>query len=532
MSEKIPARHGPMRGDTNIALRQIEEHFDTLVSGVEDYAIFLLSPEGNVLSWNAGAQRIKGYNAEEIVGKHFSIFYPEEALLRDWPRQVLGIAAKEGKFAEEGWRVRKDGSRFWGSVLITALRASNGSVRGFLKITRDLSDRRRIEALQEADRQKDKFLAILSHEMRTPLSAISGWINLMRVSPDDKSIISQGIEVVQRNTFALSELISDLLDISKIATGTLTTNFEEVDLKQIVSSSVQALSVEAAKEGIALKSVLEIPEEASCNLWGDELRLQQILANILSNALKFTPEGGSVTVSLRKAHARAILVVKDTGIGISRAFLPYVFEQFVQADLGPKRNRGMGLGLAICKHLVELHHGSINVESDGPGLGTTFKIELPLIASKSSPHFELLREYAFSKEKGMSDTRLENVKVMAIDDDADMRDLLTAILKRSGANTTVVSPGQEAIEAIKNVRPDILICDLAMPQMDGYKLLENVRRLEPEIGWLPLIAFTASARSEERARSWRAGFQAHVAKPVNPNELVTTIVKVLKSEEG
>src|SRR6516164_8852511 len=328
MSEEIPADRSLRRGDANIALLQSEEHFDTLVSGVEDYAIFLLSPEGKVISWNAGAQRIKGYKAEEIVGKHFSVFYPEEALQRRWPAQVLEIAAKKGKFTEEGWRVRKDGTRFWGSVLITALRSQNGSLRGFLKITRDLSERRK--------------------------------------------------------SAALTELVVDLLDISKIASGTLTTNFEEVELRQVVSSSVQALAVQAANKGIVLKSVLEMPEEMTCRVWGDEVRLQQILANMLSNALKFTPEGGAVTVHLRKAQAMAVLVVQDTGMGISPEFLPHVFERFAQAESSPERNQGMGLGLAICRHLVALHGGSISVESNGPGRGTTFTVKLPLMESKAS----------------------------------------------------------------------------------------------------------------------------------------------------
>jgi len=377
MSEQVLAEEGIRSGDANITILQSEEHFDALVSGVEDYAIFLLNPEGNVISWNTGAERIKGYKAEEIIGKNFSIFYPREALQRNWPRQVLSIAAKNGKFTEEGWRVRKDGTQFWGNVLITALRTENGLLRGFLKITRDLSERRKIEALQEADLQKDRFLAILSHDLRTPLAAISGWVNLMRELPEDKAILSQGLEVVQRNAAALAELVADLLDISKIASGTLTTNFEEVDLRQVVSSSVQALSVQAANKGIVLKSVLEMPEEMTCRVWGDEVRLQQILANILSNALKFTPEGGAVTVRLGKAQARAILVVKDTGIGISPAFLPHVFEPFVQAEASTKSNHGMGLGLAISKMIIERHGGQISAAS-GSGTGARIQVVLPV----------------------------------------------------------------------------------------------------------------------------------------------------------
>ncbi|HEY1478270.1 MAG TPA: ATP-binding protein [Chthoniobacterales bacterium] len=507
------------------ALSQREEHFDALVSGVEDFAIFLLSPEGNVISWNAGAQRIKGYKPEEIIGKHFSVFYPQEAIERGWPGNGLRLAAKEGRFTAEGWRVRKDGSRFWGSVVITALRAQNGAVRGFLKITRDLTERRKIEALQEADRLKDNFLATLSHEFRTHLNAILGWTGLMKESLDDAAVISKGLDVLERNTKTLTGLIADLVDISKITAGTLTLDFEEVDLKQVVSSSVETLRVQAAEKGIALESFVETGID--CGVWADEVRLHQILANILSNSLKFTAKGGSVSVQLRKTQATAILLVKDTGEGISPEFLPYIFEQFAQAKSTRSENRGMGLGLAICKHLVELHHGSISAESEGLGCGTTVKVELPLTASSSPARFEQSRQHAFTEEGRMRNTRLGCIKVLAVDDDADSRDLLKAILERSGANTTVLGSGKEALEVVKNSRPDVLICDLAMPQMDGYELLKNVRRLEPEIGWLPVIAFTASVRNEDRAHSRDAGFQAHLEKPLIPNELVTTIIELV-----
>ena len=375
-----------MEGDPNIALLQSKEHFDTLVSGVEDYAIFLLNPEGNVISWNAGAQRIKGYNAEEIVGKNFSVFYTQEALERDWPRHILRIAARDGRCTDEGWRIRKDGSRFWASVVVTALRTANSKLLGFLKITRDLTERCQIEALQQADHQKDEFLATLSHELRTQLNAMSGWIYLMRESQNNDAIISQGLEVLQRSTDILTQLISDLLDISKISSGKTTLDFEEVDLRKIVDLSVKAFRTQAVEKGIALESSVEVPKEVDCKVWGDEARLHQILANLLSNALKFTPEGGSVSIQLKQAQAKAIVVVRDTGKGISPEFLPYIFERFAQEI--SEEGGGLGLGLAICKDLVKLHGGSISAESEGPGRGTMIKVELPVIAPNEAPRTE------------------------------------------------------------------------------------------------------------------------------------------------
>jgi len=383
----------------------------------------------------------------------------------------------------------------------------------------------RLEA-EAADRAKDEFLAILSHELRTPLNAILGWTFLMKDSPNDESLMSQGLAVLQRNTKTLIELMSDLLDTSRIITGTLTLDFQEVDLKQIVRSSVETLRLEATGKGVALESLIEIPEEVSCRAWGDEARLHQILANLLSNALKFTPERGSVTLRLRKAEASATLVVKDTGKGISPEFLPHVFERFSQEGASSRNDSGLGLGLAICKHLVELHRGSISAHSRGPGHGAMIKVELPILASKNDSSAERPGARDPANQVEMPDPRLKNIKVVAVDDNADSRELLKAILERSSAEAVVVSSGREALAAIKNVHPNVLICDLAMPEMDGYELLENVRGLEPELGRLPVIAFTAAARNEDRARALRAGFQAHFAKPADPNKLVTTILKL------
>jgi signal transduction histidine kinase/ActR/RegA family two-component response regulator len=383
----------------------------------------------------------------------------------------------------------------------------------------------RLEA-EAANRAKDHFLATLSHELRTPLNAISGWTYLMRNSRKDETLVAQGLDVLQRNTNSLIELISDLLDTSRIVAGTLTMEFKEVDLKQVVRASVETLRVQAAEKRIAVATLVEIPEAVPCTVLGDEARLHQILGNLLGNSLKFTPVEGSVTVQLRKTRTNAIIVVKDTGKGISPEFLPHIFERFSQDGASPRENGGMGLGLAICKHLVELHGGSISVESAGPGRGAMIKVKLRTIASKSDPSAERPAKRAFKKEEWIPDTRLRDIKVVAVDDNADARELLKVILEHSSAETVVVSSGQEALKAIRALHPDVLLCDLAMPEMDGYDVLENVRRLEAELGFLPVIAFTAAARDEDRDAALLAGFQAHLAKPIEPETLVKTVLEL------
>ena len=390
--------------------------------------------------------------------------------------------------------------------------------------------RARLEA-EAASRAKDHFLATLSHELRTPLNAISGWIYLMRNARQDETLVAQGLDVLQRNTNTLIELISDLLDTSRIVAGTLTMEFKEVDLKQVVRASIETLRVQAAEKGIAVATLVEIPEALSCMVLGDEARLHQILGNLLANSLKFTPGGGSVIVQLRKTRASAIIVVKDTGKGISSEFLPHIFKRFSQDGTSSREKGGLGLGLAICKHLVELHGGSISAKSAGPGRGAVIKVKLRTIESKSDPSGKRSINRAFKKEEQMPDIRLEGIKVVAVDDNADARELLKVILERSQAQTAVVSSGQAALEAIKDLHPDVLICDLAMPEMDGYEVLENVRRLEPELGHLPVIAFTAAARDEERAATRLAGFQAHLAKPIELDELVRTVLKLFNCKK-
>jgi signal transduction histidine kinase len=263
---------------------------------------------------------------------------------------------------------------------------------------------------ESADRAKDQFLAMLAHELRTPLNAILGWTYLMKEKRNDEVLMVQGLEVLQRNTDTLVELISDLLDSSQIVAGMLTLDLREVDLKHIVKTSVETLRLEAAGKGVVLESLVEIPPEIECRIWGDEARLHQILANLLNNALKFTPGGGSVSVLLRKTQATAKIVVKDTGKGISPEFLPHIFERFSRDGSNSVENRGLGLGLAICKHLVELHGGSISAESEGRGRGAMIKVELPTMTASHSLSAEHIGPHGAAKEEKMSDTRLKSIK--------------------------------------------------------------------------------------------------------------------------
>ena len=352
----------------------------------------------------------------------------------------------------------------------------------------------------------------------------------MKQSPDDRDILSQGLDVLERNAMTLSKFISDLLDLSRITAGALSLEFQQVDLNQIVSSSIQAFAVEARNKKIRLISILK-NEGGSLRVRADPVRLQEIVTNILGNSLKFTPEGGTVTVSLTRTERTAVVEIKDTGIGIAPAFIDRVFEPFAQGESGSYTDRGLGLGLAISKRLVELHGGSISVKSDGLGLGSAFKVQLPLI-TLTEPNHELLNGVLTRQENEGFEGRLRNLKILAVDDHDDTREFLRVILERHGAETTVVSSGKEALEALKILRPDVLLCDLLMPQMDGYELLKEVRALEPEIGALSAIACTAFALTEDVTRARRAGFEAHIAKPINPDELVAIILQVVRPSGG
>ncbi|MGH8253679.1 MAG: PAS domain-containing hybrid sensor histidine kinase/response regulator, partial [Steroidobacteraceae bacterium] len=464
-------------------LRLSEERFRLLIEGVAEYAIFMLDPNGNIATWNSGAQRIKGYAASEIIGRHFSVFYPEEPKASGWPEHELHVAAEKGSFTDIGWRVRKDGTTFWAHVTITALRDDTGKLLGFAKLTRDMTEAKRLESMettsqqreemldaersarmsaQRATRLKDDFLATLSHELRTPLSAILGWTQVLMRSGSPKSPEEQrrAIEVIDRNARAQVQLIDDLLDLSRIMTGKLRLDLQQISFSSVVEAAVDSAQPAADAKGIRLRSIIGAGRDI---VSADSTRLQQVVWNLLTNAIKFTPKGGQVQVLLQCVNSHLELSVSDSGIGIPASYLPHVFDRFSQKDTSTTRSfGGLGLGLAICKQLVELHGGAITAVSEGEGKGATFMVNLPLsivqLAASGEPRIHPTTEMAFSEPVTLP--RLDGVHIFAIDDEADARDLLRTVLENQGATVTSFASAPEALFALKSIKPTAIVCDV------------------------------------------------------------------------
>jgi len=527
------------------ALRQSEERFRLLVEGVSEYAIFMLDVNGRVASWNVGAQRIQGYATEEIIGQHISIFYPQEARESGWPDYELQQAAEKGSFVDTGWRLRKDGSQMWANVTITALRDEQARLVGFAKLTRDLTESRRIEAMQMANeereqlldaersarmaaqratRVKDEFLATLSHELRTPLSAILGWTQiLIKGQVSGPAETRRAIEVIDRNARAQVQLIDDLLDLSRILAGKIRLDLQQVSLPDVVAAAIDSARPMAEAKEIRLRSLLD---PSRTRVTADGGRLQQVVWNLLTNAIKFTPRGGQVEVLVQRVNSHVELSVSDNGLGIPASFLPLVFDRFSQRDGSSTRaHGGLGLGLAICKQLVELHAGTIRVSSPGEGHGSTFTVQLPISLIQAEEE----RAHP-SVELEPTDTAplpsLEGVHAFVVDDEADAREVLTRMLENQGAVVTAFASAAEALDALKASRPAVIVSDVGMPVMDGYQMIRTLRAAETRDHRIPALALTAFARAEDRKRALLAGFQAHLAKPFDVGELLLLVANL------
>ena len=391
---------------------------------------------------------------------------------------------------------------------------------------------------ESANRLKDEFLATVSHELRTPLTAIIGWSHMLRKTRLDDAAASRAIETIERNAKIQAQLVEDILDVSRVITGNLRLNVRPVDAASVINAAIDSVQLAADSKGIRLEVTLD---PSARRISGDANRLQQVVWNLLSNAIKFTPSGGQVRVRLERADAAVQVRVSDTGSGISPEFLPFIFDRFRQFDgTSTRRHGGLGLGLAIVRHLVELHGGTVKAESAGEGLGTTFIISLPIATATERTRSSTRKdaESLWPNEDGNTRLKrlpsLDGVRVLLVDDDRDTLGLLTVLLSEYKATVQVAFSAQEALEVLEWYRPDVLVSDVAMPVEDGYSLISKVRarELEGNLRQTQAIALTAYVRVEDRVRALSAGFNLFVPKPVEPNELIIAIANLAESANG
>lgn len=683
------------RKQTEAKLRGSEARFRLMIDSAKEYAIFTLDLNGMITGWNAGAERLVGYQEAEIIGRHGRIIFTPEEIEQGKDEQEMQIALTTGRAENERWHVRKDGSRFWSSGLMMPLQSETGSSQGLVKIMQDKTAQRQAherfqllynttsallateqpltlmhnlfsklsaqldlhcyysyiveekdnrpmlhlrsyegisdaeahsiewiefgqhlcgqvaqerqqivldqaqiathptaqlpcssgttayagqplivqgqllgtlsfasrtrtrftpeeldllqstcdqmaialeranlvqsiqqqaEALQRANQIKDEFLAVLSHELRSPLNPILGWARLLQSGKLDAARQAEALATIERNALLQSQLIEDLLDIARIMQGKLSLTVAPVNLAYVIAAAVETVHLAAEAKNVQIMVDLTSP---LAPISGDVARLQQVVWNLLTNAVKFTPNGGQVTVELQQVDQTAQLRVIDTGKGMHPSFLPYVFEYFRQEDGSTTRRfGGLGLGLAIVQQIVEMHGGTVKAESQGEHQGATFLVQLPLM-QQSTPFVSKPTRVATE-----TTAPLDNKQILLVDDDPDTREFQAFLLKQNGATTTVVDSGFAALQALDQFTPDVMISDVGMPDMDGYMLIQQIRSRPPsQGGTVPAIALTAYAAARDREKALQAGFQVHLTKPVEPEILLEAIVRLLEHKQ-
>jgi PAS domain S-box-containing protein len=489
-------------------IHELERRTLLLIESIQDYAIFMLDPDGVIVSWNPGAQRIKGYKADEIIGKHFSTFYPQNDIDAGKCEYELEMAGKTGRFEDENWRLRKDGSRFWANVVISAVRDHEGTLIGFAKVTRDLTERKRAEddraarlAAEQANRAKDEFLAILGHELRNPLAPITTAIQLLRLRGHDE----RELAIIERQANHLVRLVDDLLDVSRITQGRVELHREKLEMAGIVAEAIEVVEPMLEQRHITL--ALEVPP-LGCAVLGDRARLVQVVSNLLTNAAKYSDPYGKIVVTASSADGWVKLQVRDQGIGIEPAMLDRIFETFVQQPQSAERAMGgLGLGLAIVRTLIKLHGGTAVARSDGLGTGAEFEISLPCVAA-AAPVAEPPRETP--PRVAQAGAR----RVLVVDDNHDAAALLAEVIAQLGHQVATAHDGPSALRVAAEFLPQLAILDIGLPAMDGYELAERLRA-EPWAADLTLIALTGYGQQSARERSSQAGFTAHLVKPID-----------------
>jgi PAS domain S-box-containing protein len=509
--------------------------------------VLITDADLNIRGWNHWLEQSTGRSAAEMVGRNLLEAYPELATrgLDQYYMDALKGQIRVLSQRLHGYLLPVPG-RMLQSARIAPL-VENERVVGTITLIDDVSERvareRELEELlareqaakaeaEAANRAKDEFLAVVSHELRTPLNAIYGWIQILRSTKTDRATSEHALDSMSRNARAQAKIIEDILDVSRIITGKIRLDVRQVDFASIIKSAIDTLQPAVDNKCIHLSSSLD---PGTGPVSGDASRLQQVVWNLLSNAVKFTPKGGRIDVRLDRVESYVELTVTDTGQGISPEFLPYVFERFRQADsTSTRKHGGLGLGLSIVRNLIEIHGGKVEARSEGEGRGATFNVSLPLmavwsdeVASARDPLLSALTLNAENRKSPDSAASLEGVRVLIVDDEPDARDMLDLLLRQCEADVMVTATVGEAVEAIEQWKPDVLVSDIGMPVEDGYALINRVRSLKPECGGdTPAVALTGYAGPEDRQRLLASGYQAHLTKPVEIAELVREIVRL------
>jgi PAS domain S-box-containing protein len=499
-------------------LRKSEERFRLLVDGVTEYAIMTLDSEGFVTSWNAGAERIKGYKSPEILGKHVSHFYPSEAVLSNKPWEDLRIAREHGRVTDEGWRLRKDGTLFWASTVITSLHDQTGRPHGFAMVTQDLTQRRNAEALADTTQRMHEFIAMLAHELRNPLAPIRNAVALMgRKGLKDPTLESMR-QTIDRQSMLLTRLLDELLDVNRIARGQFVIERELVDVRDVLTRAIETSRplIDSRRHSLEVS----VPDQPA-RVLGDALRLTQTFVNLLNNAAKYTPEGGSIRLSAAVRGAEIEVRVIDNGAGIERDMLEKVFDLFVQVDSTMQHALGgLGVGLALVRRVVELHGGNVLARSEGKTYGAEFVVRLPLSIEQIQ---------VISTRESPVPGSIRALRVLIVDDNRDAADSLNLLLASMGQCVYVAYDGQSAISAAKAFKPEIVLLDIGMPQMSGYDVARALRA-DASASKSALVAVTGWGQEADKERAKDAGFTYHFVKPISEDALRMILTEVSAAE--
>jgi PAS domain S-box-containing protein len=492
----------------------IEADFRQLFEAVKDHAICMLDEHGNVVSWNSGAEQLNGYRAHEVIGHQVSMFYTPEDVAGGVPARELRLAAEAGALETTGWRVKRDGTRFWSAATITALRGEDGSLRGYANVTRDLSESHRLQRLENESKRTSEFIAMLGHELRNPLAPMRNAVAILeRTATSPETVWCK--DVISRQLDHLSRLVDELLDVSRISSDKLQLEKELVDLNSFVSAAVESVRAASAEYGHTLD--LNLPQQP-VQIIGDPTRLTQVIVNLLNNAIMCTPNAGLIHVDVEQRGGFAYVRVRDNGIGMSAEMLETAFDLFVQGERTLDRpGGGLGIGLTLVKRIVELHGGAVSASSAGVGLGSEFIVSLPAVENNVAPVRRMK-----SPPKAMTPR-----KILVVDDNIDAARSLAALLEMSGHTLSVAHSGADALHLATVEMPEVVLLDIGLPAMNGYEVARRLREL-PGMAPCRVIAITGYGQESDKRSAADAGFDAHLVKPVD----YTQLVEILEGFDG